>query len=143
MNIKQALKRKNQLVGLISEQYSRANTYNSVEVGTVRPYDPKESLTEWFKLTTELVDLKTKIHTANLPVYYKIFHLSELKSQVKYLKALTCTEGKERNRWDSENPVSKVAMIGVVERDNLVKDLETQIESIQEELDYHNQNTNI
>jgi hypothetical protein len=143
MNIKQALKKKNSLTGLITEQFQRANSYNSVEEGNPRPYSATDSIRNWFDLSNQLIELKTKIHLANAPVYDKIFELSELKNQVKYLKSLNCTAGVERNRWDSEKPIVKHAEINVVERDNMVKELEQRIEDIQNELDYHNQNTEI
>ncbi len=52
-----------------------------------------DSLNNYFKLTEELIVLKTAIHKANQPVYDKIFKLSEYKSMVKYLRSLNCTEG--------------------------------------------------
>ena len=38
MNIKKALKEKNRLVKEILDLHTRVATYNSVEVGNVRPY---------------------------------------------------------------------------------------------------------
>lgn len=142
MNIKQALKRKNKLVGLIQEELSKAQQYNVVEEGNPRPYSSTESITNWMKLTDELVDLKTKIHKANLPMYHKIFELSELKNQVKGLKSLNCTSGKSTpSRWVSEEPTVKHAEINTIERDKMVKNLEMKIETIQEELDQWNHKT--
>ena len=93
----------------------------------------------------ELVELKTKIHRANATVYDKIFRLSELKSMASRLKSLNCQEGKvTRGRWDSELPPSiMVAEIGIVERDEMVKHIEAQIEEIQDILDTHNAVTEI
>jgi hypothetical protein len=97
------------------------------------------------QLSNELIVLKTQIHKANVPVYDKIFELSELKNQVKYLKTLNCTSGKvSTSRWGSETePVVKHAEINVVERDKMVKSLESRIESLQDELDQWNHNTQI
>ena len=44
MNVKKSLKEKNRLVKEIQELYTRLSQYNSVEVGNVRPYSPKETL---------------------------------------------------------------------------------------------------
>lgn len=143
MNIKQALKKKNKLVGLIHEEFHKASQYNVVDEGNPRPYSATESITKWMELSNELVLLKTKIHEANLPVYYKIFELSELKNQVKNLKSLNCISGKvSTSRWGSESePVMKHAEINVVEKDKMVKNLESRIEQIQDELDQWNHNT--
>jgi ribosomal protein L29 len=87
MNVKKALKEKNRLVKEIQELYARLSQYNSVEVGNVRPYSPKDMLEQINEKSNELVELKTKIHKANTPVYDKIFRLSELKSTIARLKS--------------------------------------------------------
>ena len=73
MTIKQALKHKNKLAQKITDAFNKVKLYNSMEEGQNRPYDVEQSLDEYFKLTRELVELKTKIHTANMSVYGKIF----------------------------------------------------------------------
>ncbi len=145
MNIKQALKRKNKLVGMINEEFHKASQYNVIDEGNPRPYSATEAIGTWMQLSNELIVLKTQIHKANVPVYDKIFELSELKNQVKYLKTLNCTSGKvSTSRWGSETePVIKHAEINVVERDKMVKSLESRIESLQDELDQWNHNTQI
>jgi hypothetical protein len=146
MNIKQALKLKNKLVKLNEENYRKLAEYNSTEEGTSRPYEPKDSLASWNQGVKDLVELKTRIHRANAPVYDKIFKLAELKSMVSKLKSINCQEGKQssRGRWgENQEPVVYVAEIGVLQRDEMVKTLETQIEQIQDELDIHNANTEI
>lgn len=144
MNIKQALKRKNKLVVLISEEYQRVNTYNSVEEGNTRPYSPTESLENWKNYINELIDLKTKIHSANKPMYEKIFRLSELKTMAKHLRNLNCNEGKERNRWaDKNEPIIRTSEISLLQRDTMIKEVESEIELIQDELDRFNAVTEI
>jgi hypothetical protein len=138
MNLKQALKRKNRLVGLIAEEYKKVSQYNSVDDINQRPYAVKEAIQNWLSLTNELVELKCKIQLANVKVNDKIFRLSELKTQVKLLKMLDCTAGKYYSRWSEDMPLNKVAEIGILERDAMVKGIETQIETIQDELDEWN-----
>lgn len=143
MNIKQALKRKNKLVTLIAEEYSKASSYNSIEEGNARPYSSTEAIQKWIQYSDELVEMKSKIHRANAPMYEKIFGLSELKSQIKHLKSLNCTQGKERNRWNENEPIIRHAEINTLERDTMVKNLEARIEMIQDELDEFNATTHI
>jgi hypothetical protein len=141
MNIKQALKLKNKLVGNNTELFQRLETNNSVEAGAIRHYDVEETLTQLLNNVDDLVELKTKIHKANMEVYHKIFELSELKNLVKLIRILDCNEGTVRNRRrfsDDETPLQKTTIIDVVRRDNLVKFLETKIETLQDELDSHN-----
>jgi len=145
MTIKQALKKKNQLVKEILDLHTRVATYNSVEVGNVRPYSAKESMELLNQKSNELVELKTKIHTANAPVYKYIFRLSELKSTIARIKNLDCNEGIVQDYYsrNRETPAVKETEISIVERDNMVKDMEAAIESIQDVLDNHNQITEI
>jgi len=141
MNIKQALKLKNKLVGNNTELFQRLETNNSVETGAIRHYDVEETLNQLLNNVDDLVELKTKVHKANMEVYHKIFELSELKNLVKLIRILDCSEGTVRSRRrfsDDETPLQKTAIIDVVRRDNLVKFLETKIETLQDELDSHN-----
>jgi len=145
MNIKKGLKEKNRLVKEIQDLHARVATYNSVEVGNVRPYSAKESMEVLNQKSNELVELKTKIHRANAPIYHHIFRLSELKSTIARIKNLDCNEGifqdyYSRNR---ETPAIKETEISIVERDEMVKHMEGQIEEIQDILDNHNQITQI
>jgi hypothetical protein len=145
MTIKQALKLKNKLVKEITEAIMKVQTYNSVEVGNTKPYSSKESLDEVTNLTNQLVELKTQIHQANLPVYGKIFRMSELKSLASKLKAIDCTEGTANDYYSrrSEAVITKTAEISILDRDTMVKNMELEIEKIQDELDTHNALTQI
>lgn len=139
MNIKQALKKKNKLVGDIKKEFQKISTHNRIMEGNNRPYSMTESLDNWIALTNQLVELKTRIQIANQPVLNKIFLLAELKSQVKSLSTLDCTTGIERShyseayKWESE--------IDTAKKDALITELENKIESIQEELDQFNHHT--
>lgn len=145
MNIRQALKEKNKLVKEIQDLYGRISQYNSVEVGGQRPYSSKQLMEIVNQKSNELIELKTKIHLANAPVYDKIFRLSELKSTITRIKNLDCTEGVSNDYFsrNRENPPVKTAEISIVERDEMVKHMEEQIETLQDILDTHNQNTQI
>jgi len=142
MKVKQALKAKNKLVNELNEEFSKVLTYNSVVEGQERPYDPKESYSNVIAKLDELVALKTSIHKANARVYEKIFRLAELKSLTAKLKGLDCSSGKSTH-WRSDAPVNKTAVISILEKDLLIKGLEKEIETLQEELDFHNSKTSI
>lgn len=132
------------MLGQILEEFNKANTYNSVEEGNPRPYSAKESLNNWERYIQELVSLKTKIHTANVPMFKNIFILSELKSQVKYLKTLDCSSGKTRSRFIADGQsINKISEITTIDRDSLIKRFESEIERIQDELDEFNIKTQI
>lgn len=145
MTIKQALKFKNKLVQELNDLTTRLQLNNSVLEGNVRNYSSKETLASIYKKIEEINVIKTQIHRANAPVYDKIFLMGELKSLVKNLKQLDCTNGVAVDYYSrrSESSIVKNAEISVVERDNEVKFLEARIEQLQEELDQHNFTTTI
>ncbi len=142
MNIKQALKLKNKLVTQIKEQYEIAKAHNSIEQGNPRRYSAVTAINKAEELSIELAELKTKIHLANAPVYDLIFQMSELKNQIKQLKSIPVEEGKVTERYGSVTAIKEVEL-NIAERDNLVKELENKIESIQDKLDTHNATTEL
>jgi hypothetical protein len=142
MNVKQALKAKNKLTTQIKALYEIAKNHNSIEEGNLRRYSVNGVLNDAEELTKELVDLKTKIHQANQPVYGKIFLMAELKGKVKQLKGMSCEEGKVTERFGSIQSVKEVE-INIAQKDQMIKDLENQIEGLQDELDVHNATTTI
>ena len=143
MKVKQALKYKKKLASKMNQEFSKVQMYNSVEEGSTRVYDVVESMRNWLTMSEELVELKTKLHLANAPVYGKIFRMSELKSQLSNLKQLDCVDGKHFDRYGRGEAVVKTAKISVLEKDQLVLKIEEEIERLQEELDEHNATTSI
>jgi len=146
MNLKQALKRKNKLTSLITQELSKVLRYNSIIEGTARAYNVKDAYNKYIEYTNELVDLKSKISLANTPIQGKIFLLSELKSMAKNLKNIPCDEGKQLGgrSWEGTvEPSVKVVEINTVEKDLIVSDIEEKIDKIQDELDYFNQVTEL
>jgi hypothetical protein len=144
MNIKQALKLKNKLIKSIADNTKLLQQYNTVEVGNPRPYSPTILLGSITKTTTELVELKSKLHRANAPMFEKIFEMSELKSTIKVVQKLECTEGKSnRDRYRMESELVLTSEISLVDRNEFIKKLEDRIEQIQDEMDVFNSNTEI
>ena len=144
MNIKQALKLKNKLIKSIADNTKLLQQYNTVEVGNPRPYSPTILLGSITKTTTELVELKSKLHRANAPMFEKIFEMSELKSTIKAIQKLDCTEGKSnRDRYRMESELVLTSEISLVERKDFIKNLEERIEYLQDEMDVFNSNTEI
>lgn len=144
MNIKQALKLKNKLIKSIGDNTKLLQQYNTVEVGNPRPYSPVTLMGDITKSTYELIELKSKIHRANAPMFEKIFEMSELKSNIAALQKLDCTEGKSnRDRYRMESELVLTSEVSLVERNEIVKGMVDRIEEIQDEMDIFNSNTEI
>ena len=144
MNIKQALKLKNKLIKSISDNTKLLQQYNTVEVGNPRPYSPTLLMGDISKSTYELIEIKSKIHRANAPMFEKIFEMSELKSNIKSLQKLDCTEGKSnRDRYRMESELVLTSEVSLVERNEIIRGMEDRIEELQDEMDVFNSNTEI
>ena len=144
MTIKQALKQKNKLIKQIGENTKLMQEYNSIEVGNERPYSSFILLGQISEDTKELAKLKAKIHIANTPVLEDIFLMSELKSMTQSLKKMDCTEGKSnKDRYRMESEIVKTSEISLVLRNVTIKEMEEQIEEIQDRLDVFNATTQI
>jgi hypothetical protein len=144
MNVAQALKRKARLLKEINDKWDIIRSHNSIIGGNRRKYDVKPELDEVGKLIGDLVELKTKIHLANGPVYHKIFLLSELKTQLRNLEGVNTTEGLvDVGRFGTSSTVFYEVEIDEIHKNGLVKELSNKIDELQDELDYHNSITQI
>ena len=141
-NIKNCLKKKNRILGMMDTEFTKASRYNSISEKNRRPYSVFDSLKNYEDLAMELVELKTKLHEANVKggMLKKIFLLSELKTQAHKLQNLDCSEGVVTSRYDSAETL-KTAELTVETRDTLVLVLQDRIEAIEEELDRFNHET--
>ena len=140
MNITKSLKLKKKLIKQADAAYNRFSKYNSVDVTAETPYDAMAAYQEWIDLVNQLIDLKTKIHLANAPVYGKIFRMSELKSLISLLKRVSTTAGKVRGYGEE---VVMTAAMTLVQCDELISQFEMEIDTLQDELEAHNALTKI
>jgi len=137
MNLTKALKHKKKLVKQADEMFVRFSKFNSIAKGSTG-YAPSVAYDEWVRLTNELIDLKTKIHIANTGIASKIFKLGELKSMAAKLRNVETKEGVHRDRYGDGNEIEYVAYMDIFKRDEVVKELEEQIETLQEEIEAYN-----
>ena len=136
MNLTKALKHKKKLVKQADDMYIRFSKFNSNQKDSVG-YDPEQAYNEWVRLTNDLINLKTKIHIANAGIADKIFKLGELKSMATKLRVIDTKEGIVKDRY-SDVTIEYVAYMNLFDRDTRVKELEEQIETLQEEIEAYN-----
>jgi len=141
-NIKNCLKMKNRILGMMDTEFTKASRYNSISEKNRRPYSVFESLKNYEDLAEKLVNLKTKLHEANVKggMLGKIFLLAELKTQANKLQNLDCSEGAVTSRYDSTE-ILKTAELTVEVRDAIIMSLQDRIDAIEEELDRFNHDT--
>jgi len=140
MNIKKALKVKNKLKGKIVDLQTKLYKYNIIEEGQNADYDTRLVLKELNETIIEFIELKTKIQKANLPVFDKIFRLSELKGLAKKVKYVNCDNEKVTRGTTVTNTYANITAI---EKEEIVLKIENEIDEIQDYLDDFNHRTNI
>jgi hypothetical protein len=137
MNLTKALKHKKKLVKQADDMYVRFSKFNSNQKDSVG-YDPEQAYNEWVRLTNDLINLKTKIHIANAGIADKIFKLGELKSMATKLRGIDTKEGMHRDRYSDSDAIEYVAYMNIFKKDEVIKELEEQIETLQEEIEAYN-----
>ena len=142
MTVKQALKQKNRIVKEINENFEILKKHNSIDQDNTRRYSMSDTIKNINSLTNELVVLKAKIHKAKLPVYDKIFRLSELKSQTTKIQSIPTEAGKTVQAYGSVITY-KNSELSVVQINNIIKEYQKTIDALQDELDIHNLTTEI
>lgn len=144
MTIAQAFKHKKKLLYDIGKLENKIKNNNSHEKTVAPHYDVLVLLDELNVARKELILLKTAIIEATVPMYPKIFRLSELKSQVMLIRSMPKDEGISIVGYGTrEREVAHVAIIGQVKADSMIVELEEEAIIIQEALDKYNYTTDI
>lgn len=140
--LRQALRLKNNLVSEIGELNGLIKSNNQIITGNNRTYFTTELIEDLEKKINELVVLKAKIQVANIPVLNKIYYLSELKAMVSTLKDTPTEEGVIVNCYRADSgQFSHSVEIGTKEMRSRIKELESKILTIQDELEEFNAKT--
>jgi hypothetical protein len=146
MKLSQALKLKKRMIGeinTIKNQIAKNNSHLSVNKPS---YDAADLYIKWQEKLNKYIELKTLIIIANNPIQQLIFKLAEIKSTISFLNDLSIETGVRNNYFNaaaSNSMVEYKSEIDDIMRDSLVKDLEKEIEHIQDQLDRFNYETEI
>jgi len=144
ISLSQALKLKNRIAGQLvkaQEIFSRENSRRSDNPSQV---DRKEALEKIFKLSDLLGDLKSRIATANVPIYSDIERLNETKSLITYIIGLNKTEGPDIVGTVYNQPPKEYtwdAHLNQQSADNLIEKLQQKINAHQDKIDAFNATT--
>lgn len=123
--------------------FKRASHNNSILEGGNRDYSAKDQLEKGVEKMEALVSLKAKIQKANAPIQDKIFRLSELKNLISRVRSFPTTDGVQAPSYRSEVALTYEAEFKKIDIDKMIESYESEIESIQEELDTFNHSTSI
>jgi hypothetical protein len=146
LTLAKALSVKNRLAGRLAQARENIETYNSVLAGQRDDYgkatvDVRAEYARYRKLQDGLIVVKATIQRANLPVYEDILQLGELKSVIQMLSGLNTKNGTEPGFNGVEFRYSAVML--KPEALGIIRELETQIDAIQDKLNEFNASTRI
>lgn len=144
MKLNKALKLKKKIAGEIANLKSSIQTKNSYIDGTIKVenYDVNKIYLELLRKIEDLTSLKYAINEANREIQSKIYLIGEYKGLINFWQGVTVHEGTFPNNYGGQ-PTTYVAQIDEKTRDNMVKEFQTQIDSIQDEIDVFNYTTEI
>ena len=136
LSLAKALKVKKRLIGRLSKVNTDISHNNSRLEGA-KQIDVAALNELRKKLVQALIHLKVAIYHGNLDIQEKLFLLAEVKSDISFFSTLNTREGQENHSYQN-TPVVYIASITKENVDNLVKALEAQVDTLQEEIDQYN-----
>lgn len=142
VSLSKALKLKNRLVGIMQIIKADIEKYNSVPTGGDKVVDVEKQLTNLAMKFEDLIGLKTAISAANGPIQEKIIRMGELKSIIGFYNGIDVRRGVVVEGFRDEQVVYEV-VLDHVERALRVEQVQSKIDSLQDELDEFNANTKI
>ena len=145
MKLAKALKLKNKKLSDYRDALKKAIAYNSHDERATVHYDSKEELDKAFSLLNDYIAFKTAIHLSTNPIRALIFELGELKSLLSSLSSMSTQEGPYRSGYSSSagEDTVKVCKINELEKEEMLNNIKTQIDEIQDEIDLFNATTDL
>lgn len=142
-----ALQQRNKLVADLADLQQKMIRNFSIMEGENFEYNFEILYRKFEELQDKLVELKTKIQTANVPILSVIFLLSELKNELKMLKSLPFKRDQRDLRYVGGEQISSVLKatnsLTREEVDKKIEDLNLKIQILQNRLNEHNHTTMI
>lgn len=145
INLAKALKNKNRLIGEIKSLQGIIVRDNSQKVGSPPKKDVNEIVKKMNLLIDKLIDLKSKITTANIGIYHAIAEMSECKSLMDFYRSIPTRDGEEiehdmYGRGEAMT-VTYEAVIKITNVDEICERLQQRINNLQDEIDSYNGST--
>lgn len=142
ITLAKALKFKNVLVRDLNTLTTRLLTNNSYLKPNTPKYDANILLKEIESKRLELIRLKVALQVANVGIVEKLILLGELKNYVSNLNSLSTQEGEVTSHYQAQNSVYECT-INQIAKDELVKNIQKQIDDLQDDIDAFNATTKI
>lgn len=143
VRIRKALQIKNRIAGEIAQLQKLIQTNNSHQEFACK-FDINKLLLDRATAVKKLIAVKTALAVANVAIYEKIALMAELKAEVALYRSLNTTEGEtEHGYGERAKTIKIIATINAIQVEERVKQLNLEIEKLQDEIDYFNSTTEV
>jgi len=146
MKLAKALRVKNKLVKEISELQELISQNNSYNESNPPKWDVNKLMLQLYDKKHKLIELKTKISTANVKIANEIHQMEELKGDITFLKGIETKDGKFPLLSFSDTVIREEKYIATLDDlmvNKLVTDSQEKVDAIQDKLNEFNYNTEI
>lgn len=137
VSLAKALKLKNRLSGRLVVAQGKIRSYNSMAEGrtevNVRELDKTQ-----LQIIDAIVSLRTSIYKANIGIYREIEEIKQKKLLLQFLQGLNTRHGVEPNVYGGDKTIKYIAEIQQAEVDKRVKELEREVDALQDKIDTYN-----
>ena len=142
ITLNKALKLKNKLSGEIRKIADRIRNNNSYKETNKPSYESTKLLEEYDLKVVELINLKTAINKGNINIFNIITELGEVKSKITILTGMSTQTGSHSTGYGgNQNEHIYVSLISEIQKNNMISELETKVEELQDKIDFYNINT--
>ena len=139
ITLAQALKEKNRLAGEIRRLWGLFQLENSCEENHTRSIDMAQTLQTIEHYTAKLVELKTKIGTANAGNLKNMYLLEEAKNRMAKLNETSGNEDSEREYANNGySYVKRSAVFNEARLNEMKRRLQIECNALQDKLDAYN-----
>lgn len=145
ISLNKALNKKNSLINKINKLKSLISVHNSYNIKNKPEWDINDLYCQLSNLIEDLIQLKTKIETANLPIREKIFRLGQYKDEIEFLRTIDTKNGKFIISTFNSHPVEEeyIAVYTGKKIQEIIEEKQKDIENLQEEIFEYNYKTKI
>lgn len=145
MKLYKALKLKKSLTGEIAKLKQQIKDKNSYMTGSLNgeKFDVQALYEELLKKIDELTGLKFAINIANGEIQSQIFVISEYKALIAFWNEVSVVEGMQAVGYAESNVREYKVHIDEAKRNEIVKEFQKRVDSLQEEIDTYNYTTEI
>ncbi len=142
VHLAKALKLQKRLAGRYSETVSNISSYNSVLEEQNGHVDVAKLIEQRDAISAALIDLKVALYQGNKGIQKELYTLAEKKGEADMYRSLNTRSGVERHGYQNTE-VKYVATVTKAQADAKVRQLESEVDLLQDAVDAYNHSTKV